>query len=367
MYDQPDMVGRSKWDLDTPALLVDLSTMERNIERMTRTFRQAGVSWRPHTKGQKVPAIALKEIAAGAIGVTCAKLGEAEAMAAAGIRDILIANEIVGPQKIARLLSLLPEADPIVAVDDEDNLRALDRAARERGLRPRVVVEVNVGANRAGVQPGQAALALSRQANDCKGLRYVGLMGWEGHTVTIRDPEAKRDAIEHAVGLLTDSARLCREAGLPVAIVSCGGTGTYRTTAFLPGVTEIQAGGGIFCDVYYRHAMGVDHEYALTVLTTVSSRPSLTRITCDAGKKAMSSDAGVPEPLGLSGVAQVRLVAEHALIDLQKPNVEIRVGDKVEFVIGYSDTTVCLHDEMYGIRNGRVEAVWPILARSKYR
>ncbi len=367
MVDEPVLVGQAKIDLDTPALLVELATMERNIERMTRTFREAGVNWRPHTKGQKVPAIAHRLLRAGAIGVTCAKLGEAEVMAAAGIKDILIANQIVGAPKIARLVRLRAQADVIVAVDSEENILELARAAQANGVQLRVLVEVNTGMNRAGVEPGEPAVSLSKLVHAAEGLRYVGLMGWEGHTVKIADPAIKRQAVERSVGLLVSTADLCRERGLPVEIVSCGGTGTYWLSAYQRGVTEIQAGGGIFCDVYYRKMMGVDHEYALTVLSTVTSRPTPTRIICDAGKKAMSSDAAVPEPIGIGEVISVSLSAEHATIEMRQPSREPRVGDKIEFVVGYSDTTVHLHEEMYGIRGGRVEAVWPVLGRGKLR
>ncbi len=362
-----DVVGQRKEELDTPALLVDLAVMERNIARIMRTCREAGVNWRPHTKGQKVPAIAHKEIAAGAIGVTCAKLGEAEVMAAAGIKDILIANQIVGAQKLARLMRLTLTADVIVAVDSVVQVEALAAAARLAGVQLRVVVEVNIGMNRAGVDPGEAAVALSRSVNSCPGLRLAGLMGWEGHTVKIRDPEEKRRAVQHSVRLLTDTAELCRQGGLPVEIVSCGGTGTYRITAYQRGVTEVQAGGGIFSDVHYRTNMGLDHEYGLTVLATVVSRPSPTRLICDAGKKAMSCDAATPEPIGLGDVAAVRLSAEHATVELGAPNPIPEIGDKVEFVVGYSDTTVMLHEEMFGLRGGVVEVVWQILGRGKIR
>jgi D-serine deaminase-like pyridoxal phosphate-dependent protein len=192
-------------------------------------------------------------------------------------------------------------------------------------------------------------------------------MAWEGHTAKIADPNEKRRAVEQSVGLLTATAGLCAEAGLPVDIVSCGGTGTYWITCQLPGVTEVQAGGGAFCDVYYRKHMGVEHEYALSVLATVTSRPTPTRIICDAGKKTMSSDAATPEPIVDGGVKSVSLSAEHARIELEEPNEVLVVGDKIEFVVGYSDTTVCLHDELYGIRDGRVEVVWPILGRGKLR
>jgi len=355
------------YELDTPALLVDLNVMERNIERMARTFRAAGVGWRPHTKGLKVPQIAARLLEAGAFGVTCAKVGEAEVMANAGIRDILIANQVVGEQKIARLLSLLPRADVIVAVDSPENVDALDRAARERDVRLSVVVEVNTGMDRAGVEPGEASIELSRYGEQKPGLHYAGLMGWEGHTVKIADPAEKRMAVRKAVGLLTATADDCRAAGLPVEIVSCGGTGTYLITSGLSGVTEVQAGGGILCDVVYREQMQVEHEFAATILATVTSRPTPCRIICDAGKKAMSSDAAVPRPLVEGAVKSVRLSAEHAAIELEEPSSTPRVGDRVEFVVGYTDTTTMLHDELYAHRDRRVEAVWPILGRGKFR
>jgi len=192
-------------------------------------------------------------------------------------------------------------------------------------------------------------------------------MGWEGQTVHIQDLAAKQQAIAESVTLLTDTADLCRAAGLPVDIVSCGGTGTYQHTATLPGITELQAGGGIFCDLYYHDEMHVDHEYALTVLATVTSRPTPTRIICDTGKKTMSSDAAVPRPVLAGGVKRVGLSAEHATIELAEPDAHLRVGDKIEFVVGYTDTTTMLHEEMFGLRDGRVEVVWPILGRGKLR
>jgi D-serine deaminase-like pyridoxal phosphate-dependent protein len=360
-------IGCSKYDLDTPALVLDLDVMERNIARMASTFRAAGVGWRPHTKAIKVPALAHKLIEAGALGVTCAKLGEAEVMAQGGIHDILIANQIVGLAKIERLIDLLEKADVIVAVDNVDNVRQLDRAATAGGKRLRVVIEVDIGMHRAGVEPGAATVSLAQTINACAGLRFAGVFGWEGQAVKIADPAEKQRAIEQAVGLLTATADQCRAAGLPVDIVSCGGTGTYQLTAKLPGITELQAGGGIFGDVYYRESMHVDHDFALTIMTTVTSRPTPTRIICDAGKKTMSSDAAVPRPLIDAPIKSVALSAEHATITLDAPDTTLAVGDHVEFIVGYTDTTTMLHEEIYGVRDGRLEVVWPVLGRGKLR
>jgi D-serine deaminase-like pyridoxal phosphate-dependent protein len=364
--DHSYVIGQSKWELDTPAYLIDLDVLERNIERMATRIGAAGVGWRPHTKGIKVPALAHKLLRAGAFGVTCAKVGEAEVLAGAGIRDILIANQVVGAPKITRLVNLLPWADVICAVDDPGNVVALDRAAREKGVQLRVVVEVDTGMKRAGVAPGAPTVDLARCVHESRNLRLAGVMGWEGHVIRIEDPQEKRAVVNRSVGLLTETADACRAAGLPIAIVSCGGTGDYAYAAQVPGITEVQAGGGIFCDVLYRQGMHVDHEYAATILATVTSRPTPTRIICDSGKKTMSSDGAVPEPLIDDSVQRVSLSAEHATIEVAEPST-LTVGDKIEFVVGYTDTTTMLHDELYAIRDGKVEVIWPILGRGKLR
>lgn len=363
------VVGRSIEDLDTPALLVDLAKLERNIATMRRIIvTEAGVGWRPHTKAIKVPALARKLLDAGAHGSTCAKLGEAEVLAEGGIRDILIANQIVGAEKMARLAALRQLADPIVAVDSETQVRALAAVGRRAGAPLRVVVEVNIAMNRAGVEPGAPAVALARLVSASTELRFSGLMGWEGgRLASIADPAEKRQAIEGAVGRLTASAEACRAAGLPVDIVSCGGTGTYQIAVTVPGVTEVQAGGGIFGSVHYRKHYGVEHEQALTILTTVASRPTPTRLVCDAGWKSMAVYPTPPVPSGLGEVRSLNVSAEHATIELAEAAAMPEIGDRLEFVCGYGDSTLFLHDELYGVRDGRVETVWAILGRGKTR
>ena len=361
------LIGLPKAAVDTPALLVDLDVMEANIERIAATCRAAGVHWRPHSKGTKTPEIVRKELAAGAIGVTCAKLGEAEVMAAAGIRDILIANQIVGQPKIRRLMALLEHADPIVAVDSVENVAELADAAAGTGRRLRVVIEVNVGMNRAGVEPGMPAVTLANEIARHSGLRFSGVMAWESHAVTLADPAEKERVVTEAAGRLTASAAACREAGHAVEIVSCGGTGTFPFCVRQPGVTEVQVGGAIFSDMHYRSHYHADFPCALTVLATVISRPTPTRIILDAGRKSMSGEAAMPEPLGLPPVRKLKLSAEHATIELEAPSERPRFGDRVEFIAGYSDSTVHLHEEIIGIRGGRIEAVWRVAARGKIK
>jgi D-serine deaminase-like pyridoxal phosphate-dependent protein len=361
------LIGQPKSALDTPALLVDLDLMEANIARIVATCRAYGVAWRPHSKAHKTPEIAKMQIAAGAIGVTCAKLGEAEVMATAGIRDILIANQIVGPIKIGRLVRLADYTDPIVCVDSIENLIELDAAFGNASKRLRVAIEVNTGMNRAGVEPGGPVVAFAREIASRPGLRFVGVVGWEAHATTIADPAEKERAVRDAISALTGSARACTVAGHSVAVVSCGGTGTFPYCAQQPGVTEVQVGGAIFSDMHYLTHYHVDFAPALTVLTTVTSRPTATRIVVDAGKKTMSGDAAMPAPSGLPPIAALKLSAEHTKIELEQPSAAPKIGDKIEFIVGYSDTTIHLHEEIVGVRGGRVESVWRVAGRGKIK
>src|SRR5450631_91563 len=361
------LIGQTKLALDTPALLVDLDVMEANIARIVATCRTNGVAWRPHSKAHKTPEIAKMQIAAGAIGVTCAKLGEAEVMATAGIRDILIANQIVGPIKINRLVQLVDHADPIVCVDSIENLIELDAAFMRANKRLRVAIEVNIGMNRAGVAPGPPVVAFAREIASRPGLRFAGVAGWESQATTIADPTEKQRTVRDAVAALTASARACTAAGHSAAVVSCGGTGTFPYCAQQPGVTEVQVGGAIFSDMHYRTHYHVDFAPALTVLATVTSRPTPTRIVVDAGKKTMSGDAAMPAPRGIPPISAMKLSAEHSKIELEQPSSLPKIGDKIEFVVGYSDTTVHLHDEIVGVRGSRVESIWRVAGRGKLK
>ncbi len=357
-------IGSAKDQLDTPALWVDLDKMEANIDTLATHFNAAGVQWRPHTKGIKVPAIAHAAIRAGAIGVTCAKLGEAEIMAQAGIQDLLVANQVVGPRKVERLVRLSRHADVKVAVDSAANIEEIGRAARAASTEVSVLVELNTGMDRAGVLPGEPALNLSRLAHATPGIRYQGLMAWEGHAVRIEDVDEKRRVVEEAVGHLQNSVALCRDAGLPVDIVSGGGSGTYKVTPFLDEITEIQAGGAIFSDVANR-SRHVTTDPAIFLRVTVTSRPARDRIIHDAGFKALPNSYGDPQPIGLENVEEIRTSAEHGKVVLSMPSDTPAVGDGIDFLLGYGDVTVFMHDVLYGVRNGIVETEWPIAGRGK--
>jgi D-serine deaminase-like pyridoxal phosphate-dependent protein len=192
-------------------------------------------------------------------------------------------------------------------------------------------------------------------------------MGWESHAVGIADSGEKEKTVAAAIGKLAASAEACREAGHSIDIVSCGGTGTFPYCAQQPGVTEVQVGGAIFSDEHYRAHYYCDYPCALTILATVTSRPNPTRIVLDAGKKAMSGDAALPRPLGLGEQRSIRLSAEHTTIELNSPSDAPRIGDKVALVVGYSDTTVHLHEQIVAVRGDKVEAIWNVAARGKIK
>ncbi len=359
-------IGLHHRDLDTPALWVDLERMERNIAALALCFKRAGVAWRPHTKGIKVPAIAHKLLAAGARGVTCAKLGEAEVMAAAGITDILVANQIVTPEKITRLVNLRAQANVAVAVDDADNVSAIGAAAAQKRVRVDVLIEVNTGMNRSGTLPGAPTLALAKRVAATPGVALRGLMTWEGHNLEHQDAEVKRKGIQASVGQLLDTAAQCRAEGLSIETLSCGGSGTYQVTSLIPGVTEIQAGGGIFCDMAYQ-GWGVALEPALFVKATVTSRPAPTRIILDAGFKTLPRGFAQPKPLTVDNLLSGVYSAEHCILTLSAPDMDHPVASSIDFIVGYSDATVHVHDVLYGLRAGVVETAWPILGRGKLR
>ena len=361
------LVGQPVSMLDTPALFVDLDVIEANIAHIARECRKNQISWRPHVKGNKTIEIVRMELAAGAIGITCAKVGEAEVMVGGGVRSILIANEIVGIPKITRLIALQDRAEVMVGVDSVANCAPIAAVAHEAGSVVPVVIEVNVGMNRAGVAPGEEVVALADAISRMSGVRLTGVMAWESQATTIADPAEKARVVREAIALLADSADACRQAGHRIDVVSCGGSGTFPYCASQPGITEIEAGGAVFSDLHYRGHYHLDFPPGLFLLTSVTSRPTPQRIVVDAGRKAMSCDAAMPAPIGLPPGKLTKVSAEHAAIELEAPSMFPEVGDKVQLIAGYGDTTVHLHEEIVATRGGRVEAVWKVAARGRIK
>lgn len=357
--------GIAKQEMDTPALLVDLDSMEANITRMDRFLAGKGMRVRPHYKTHKTPAIALKQLEAGAIGITCAKVEEAETLVSAGVKDILIANEIVGRKKIARLAGLARHANLMVAVDDPRNVEELSEGMSATGAWLRVLVDINVGMNRCGIEPEDAP-ALAQRVAGAPGLLFVGVMGYEGHCQTVKGFEERQAATRQAMDRLLKAKELVEAGGLKVEVVSGGGTGTHAIDADIPGITEIQAGSYVVMDRDYRDA-GIDYANALTILATIISRPVPGRAIADVGMKGMTTDHGMPELVSVPGGRLARLSEEHAVLELTDPSVKLEPGDKVEFIPGHCCTTMNLHDKVYGMRGGRLEVVWPIAGRGKFR
>ena len=362
-------IGLRIEDLDTPALWVDLGRLERNINHIAGELAGLGVNWRPHIKGIKVPAIAHKLVKAGAIGVTCGKLGEAEVMAAAGITDILVANQVVGSQKVARLVGIQRHADVKVAVDNAENIQDIGRAAAAIGVEVGLIIEINSGMDRAGVLPGEDVLTLARLIKKTPGVKLRGLMTWEGHNLSLKDPAEKAAGIQASIQQLLDCVDDCRANGIPIEIVSGGGSGTYTVTARIKGMTEVQAGGAIFCDQTYQ-SWGLALEPAIFLRTRVTSRPTPERVICDAGFKTTTRGFVSPTPTTFTPKSYVTS-AEHGIITLAQGDDAkydwLKVGATFDAVPGYGDATVFLHDTLYGVRDGVVETVWEVSARGKLR
>jgi D-serine deaminase-like pyridoxal phosphate-dependent protein len=350
-------------EIPTPALVVDLPAMERNIQRMAEYYAGRTAKLRPHFKAHKTPAIARRQLAAGAcIGLTCATVGEAEVVVREGLTtDVLIANQVVGPGKASRVAALAREADVIAAVDSQHGLDDLAGAARAAGVEIGVVVDVNVGLPRCGIAAGEPALELARRVAETRGVALRGVMGYEGHVVAIEDRGERETRAARAMDRLLSTARMVREAGLPCGIVSGGGTGTYDITGAMEGITEVQAGSYVLMDTAYAK-LGLPFEMAFWLLTTVLSRPRPEQCATDGGLKAASVDHGNPSVKGVDGGEVMFLSDEHATITLP-PDSTLAVGDRIEMWPSHIDPTINLHDVMYALDGDDVVEVWPVTAR----
>jgi D-serine deaminase-like pyridoxal phosphate-dependent protein/ribosomal protein S18 acetylase RimI-like enzyme len=359
--------GDSLAALDTPALLVDLPAMERNIERLFASLRGSGVAVRPHLKTVKSPVLAQRLIAAGARGVCVAKLSEAEVMLTAGIEDVLITTELAGEVKLARLVSVLERHPQLkLVVDCARGADALERALAAANQRALVLIDLDVGQRRCGVLPGQPALELARHAARLPHLRIVGVQGYEGHLQLLADREAQARECARSLQLLGATAQALRRAGHDIQIVTTGGTGTAELCARHPGVTEIQPGSFVFLDTSYRSVVGGRYECALSVLATVISRPRAGEAVVDAGLKSLSTDSGFAVPKSFPELSYRPAGDEHGILSWDAASAPaLEVGDRVELLPSHIDTTINLHDVYHARRDSVIEAIWPVLARGK--
>ncbi|HXI39644.1 MAG TPA: alanine racemase [Bryobacteraceae bacterium] len=348
----------TKADIETPALLVDLDVMERNLDTMTRFFCNRPAKLRPHFKNHRVLELAARQMERGAIGITCARLWQAERLASFGIRDILIANEIAGESPIDRFVELSREVPVLVAVDHPKVVADMARLARNRKTEVNVLVDVDLGLKRCGTAPGEPAAALARTVVE-SGLKFRGLMGYEGHLQPLLPGPDKERAVTDAMDALARTRTLIELAGIPVGIVSCGGTGDYSIAGAYAGVTENQAGSYLLMDTWYA-PFAPDFKVALSVLSTVISKTDSERLVVDAGCKVISGERGLPSVKEITGLKLKALHAEHAPIAIEDPAVDIDVGDKIEITVQYHDGTINLHRRMYGVRSGEVERIFTI-------
>lgn len=363
--DQEIEIGITKFELDTPALLIDLPSFEKNLNSMAEFFAEREVNLRPHVKTYNAtPVLAQMQLEAGAIGVTCAKISEAEILAASGIKDILIANQIIERRKIERLANLAIISDIMVAVDNKDNVSTLSEVANKRGVIIRVLVEVNIGHNRCGVGPYEPALDLSKIVSESPGLVYMGLMGYDGHC-TLKVDASEREALSiEANKLLADTRFFIEKAGIEVPIVSASGTFTYRFASEIDGITEIQAGTYLLMDTAFKEHGVREFDCALSVLTTVISRSiypdNIELAVIDTGRKSICPILGMPEVKHPSGANLFSLSQEHGRVALEGQGSKLKVGDKIELWVRDANGTINQFDRLYAIRNDVVEDVWMI-------
>jgi len=363
-------IGASIEQVDTPALLLDLDILNRNIDRMAALVAKTGIRLRPHVKTHKSPLIAHKQMAAGAVGVCCAKVSEAEVMVAGGIPDVLVTTPVVAPEKIRRLMSLARRATVGVVVDDLRNVRHLSEAATEEKVTLHLLVEINVGQNRCGVAPGPAGADLADEIARLPGLHFRGFQGYHGSLQQMVDLDRRTAEIRRALDLLLESADVARTRGHAIEVLTGGGTGSSVTDIGFHGLTELQPGSYVFMDCNYsRIHWGPDGALvpfgnAISILTSVVSCTSADRIIVDTGWKSASCDSGMPAPRAIDGAAFAFAGDEHGKLSVPE-GTRISAGDKLELLPSHCDTTVNLYDQYVCVRNGRVEDLWPVAARGK--
>ena len=371
----PARVGDPIDAIDTPALLVDLDALERNIARMRDAATALGVALRPHAKTHKCATIARMQMAAGAVGVCVQKVAEAEALAAAGVPDLYVSNEVAGPAKLDRLAQLAAGGTRVaVAVDCAAGVDALVHAARRAAAWLRVFVEIDVGQGRCGAEPGAAAAALAQQVADAEELEFAGLQAYHGSAQHLRSPGERRDAIVRAAGHVADTRAALAARGLPCPCVTGAGTGTFMLEGASGAWNEIQPGSYVFMDADYARNVPQPEaprfEQSLWVLATVMSRRSRApeHAVLDAGLKAYSVDSGLPG-VAAPGWRLDKASDEHGVLapDGSAPCAPLRWGETVRLLPGHCDPTVNLHDWYVAVRGDRVEAIWPIEARGAAR
>ncbi|MDG1207555.1 MAG: DSD1 family PLP-dependent enzyme [Pseudomonadales bacterium] len=359
--------------LPTPALTIDLDILDKNMLKMQSHVNAAGLGLRCHTKMHKSPIIARKQIAAGAIGVCCATISEAEVMLAGGITKILITSPVVTDDKIRRLLALCQKSSEVeIVVDYIQGADRISALAGEMNLNVGVLVDLDPGMGRTGIEPGQKALELVQHIGDaCPNLTFNGLQMYIGNCMHVHGFEKRRDKYLHLISRGIETKKLLETNGIQVPVFSGGGTGTYDIDAQLGALTDLQAGSYMFMDVEYRDIGGqgtetfLDFEPSLFSLVTAISKPQDRLITVDAGIKCLATDTGYPEFRDIEGATYHFGGDEHGIIQLNNASREINLGDRLSVITPHCDPTVNLYDYYYPYRQGTVTEIWPISARGR--
>jgi D-serine deaminase-like pyridoxal phosphate-dependent protein len=359
----PAEPGMREEEVDTPALILDLDALEANLDAMAALLAPAGVKLRAHAKTHKSAVIARLQMARGAVGQCVQKVAEAEALAWGGVSDILVSNQVVGAAKLARLAALARIAEVAVCADDPLQVVEIAAAAEAAGVRIPVLVEIDCGASRCGVEPGPEAVALAERIAASPHLRFGGLQSYHGSAQHKRTPGEREAAIAHAAEVTRRTVEQLRQRGLDCPIVGGGGTGTFALEAASGVYTEIQAGSYAFMDAdYVRNEAPPPFRQSLFVLGTVMSRAVPGVAVLDAGHKAVAVDSGLPLVHGRPGLRYVSASDEHGKL-LVEDGAAPALGEKLRLVPGHCDPTVDRYDWYVGVRQGRVECLWPIAAR----
>ncbi|MFA9420518.1 MAG: DSD1 family PLP-dependent enzyme [Gammaproteobacteria bacterium] len=364
----PAEVGMDAEDICTPALIVDLDAFEHNIEVMHKYIVENGLRHRAHAKTHKSVDIALYQIEhGGACGVCCQKVSEAEAMVAGGVKDVLVSNQVVDRRKIDRLAMMAKKARTLVCVDDMDNIDDLSAAAVKHGVTIECLVEIDCGAGRCGVSWGDPVVALAKKIAASDGLKFSGLQAYQGAAQHVHDFEERKGKIDTAIKQVSDTVEMLKAEGLECDIIGGAGTGSYYFEGTSGVYNEMQCGSYIFMDADYQRVkdeQGGDiseFENSLFIWTSVMSKAKADKAICDAGLKAQSVDSGLPVIFGRSDIEYIKCADEHGVIT--DPDNSLKLNDKLKLVPGHCDPTCNIYDWYVGVRNGKVECLWPVSAR----
>ena len=367
-----DSIGKSKWDLDTPALIVDLDKMEQNIKTVHTRLQGTGVGVRPHVKTHKCPAIAKMQIDAGALGVCAAKLGEAEVMLENGIKNVLMTTVNVSAPKIIKAMALRKKHKGFIqAADNPQNIQDLQEAAKAAGITAEVALDINV-IRRSGVPPGEQALALAQMIDKMPNLRFCGILAYDGAVQHVAGFQKRKEQALKTFEPVVKSYDMMKAAGLNMEIFSGGGTGTYDIMIDVPGFTDVQVGSYIFMDRQYIEIGGAKNEKvlddfapSLTVIATILNNYYPGRLTTDSGSKAFTLNKPNPMVIGEPDFDYNAGSDEYGSITFEKSNKSYKVGDRLEVIPPHCDPIVNLYDVIYGTRGDKVVSVIPVLARGK--